>query len=290
MFVVASHGGLPWLLRNFGIVAFAAGCAIVIGSIVVILVRKALAGRAAETPAPAPEERPRWHRMAWGIGIAAASLVAILGVVVTVGLVGGSRGTRAKQRPHEPASPRGVAGQAPKSMPPTPEEEAAEHLRKLVLDLKSTDRTTRYRAVDRLAACGPEVEAAVTDIVSLLKSSDKDLRQAVVLVLGRIGQHSEQVVPALAGALARDRDPYVRGMAVWALAEADKTGSVCVPHLVRALETDPHGDVRHTVIAVLMSLGARAEGALPALRRLAASGDPSLVPIAEQAIRKIEGR
>lgn len=67
-------------------------------------------------------------------------------------------------------------------------------------------------------------------------------------------------------------------------------GPTVLPGLIEMLEDEPDVRLRSFAAFLLASLGPRAKAALPALRVAAASRDPNLAKMANEAIASLEGR
>jgi HEAT repeat protein len=134
--------------------------------------------------------------------------------------------------------------------------------------------------------------AAVPNLLSLLKDSDREVRLRVVAALGNVGGEVRRVVPAIRAALMEaalnEQDDAVRAEAVRGLLQAGPQPATEVGALVDAL----HGDVDvvrfHAAIA-LGDLGPAGRPALPALIHASLWDDEPAVRVgAAMALWKID--
>ncbi len=166
---------------------------------------------------------------------------------------------------------------------------------KKVLALMWDDKETtavRNAAIHRLQSLKPEAQAAVPDLLQLLRARDAILRSAAALVLGLLGQGSPEVVGALLGAL-NDESGTVRGNAAGALGELRQEPRRCVPAIHQLLRREMlrREKESHTLISALAGLlrfGPDAKETILTVFALAKDGNVDLV-VRIQAVRCLEG-
>ncbi len=181
----------------------------------------------------------------------------------------------------------------------------------LVGQLKSPDSDVRRLAAKSLAEMGTEAKAAAPALIVALKS-DKDLfvRRFAAQALGEVGADPKAAVPALRGALREDRKELVEA----AILALGKLGPTAVPPLVEALKggaaspgknspkkgpapTDHTAFLRAKAAEALGQIGEDAKPAVPALvaalkdagvRTEAATALGNIGPAAKEAVTPLQ--
>jgi HEAT repeat protein len=129
-----------------------------------------------------------------------------------------------------------------------------------------------------LKKVGAEAQAAVPEIIRLLKDSDAGVRGSTASVLGNIGAEAKTAVPQLVP-LLKDSDENVRSSTASALgnigAEAKAEAKTAVPQLVPLLK-DSDENVRSSTASALGNIGAEAKTAVPQLVPLLKDSDENV--------------
>jgi len=189
--------------------------------------------------------------------------------------------------------------------------------------LKSSNSSTRERAIDELRRLGPYAKQTLPDLRGLLDSEDLVIRfhaAAAVLAINAPGKNSLSILvralkhpdesfrttaarllgevgPAAGDAVGplraafQDSDPLVRLTAVEALTKIAPADRTVIPALVALLDARVNLNIREMAVDTLAKQGPRAVTALPALRRLQIGLRPSFRSIrikAANAIRRIQ--
>lgn len=153
-----------------------------------------------------------------------------------------------------------------------------------------TDGSPRVRfwAATALSRQHEAYAAAVPALIELLSDPDKwGNRQVAAGALATIGRPAAvDAVPALAGVLETDPEPYARVEAVRALGRLWPWNDHALSVLIGALD-DPDERVRHYAVQQLNLMRARAGEAVPDLRRMAANGAETDA-LREDASRAVE--
>jgi HEAT repeat protein len=143
-----------------------------------------------------------------------------------------------------------------------------------------------YKGVDLFSPSKGDVDI----LIEGLKDKNPRLRMSVANALKKLGPEAEKAIPALVATL-NDRDIGVSGFAGQALRAI---GGKAVPSLIEALQSDNY-EVRWSAVEILGDIGAEANSAVPALRKIKESDDyiagDGSYPIrsaASKAIEKIE--
>ncbi len=137
-----------------------------------------------------------------------------------------------------------------------------------IQDLKDKDADTRQRAAGALGHIRRS-RAVVPALIEAVRDNDYQVREEVVVALGRLGPRAQSAVPALIEAL-KDKDGGVRERSADALGKIGCENDSVIPALIEVLKEK---DVRLHAAKALGSFGARAKVAVPALMEMA--GDHS---------------
>jgi HEAT repeat protein len=103
--------------------------------------------------------------------------------------------------------------------------------KKPVVEAPKNTRLTDSAAKDDFAERTP-----VDRLVAALDNPHVSARVGAALALGRLGGEGKSAVPALIGALAKDKDPFVRRAAAVALGEIGPDATAAVPTLIGVLQ------------------------------------------------------
>ncbi|MEZ2278868.1 MAG: HEAT repeat domain-containing protein [Microcoleus sp.] len=140
-----------------------------------------------------------------------------------------------------------------------------------------------------LKKVGAEAQAAVPEIIRLLKDSDAGVRGSAASVLGNIGAEAKTAVPQLVP-LLKDSDENVRSSTASALgnigAEAKAEAKTAVPQLVPLLK-DSDENVRSSTASALGNIGAEAKAAVSPLIVLLKDSDAGVRSSAAEALGQI---
>jgi HEAT repeat protein len=138
-------------------------------------------------------------------------------------------------------------------------------VKELIGLLKSSDTSSRLRAIDQLGAQGPQAAEAVAPLAALLKDDSAVVRAHAAWSLGQIGAPAKAAAPDLA-ALTTDIDETVRRQAVGALIAIRPGPKVAIPLFIKLMEDSDPG-VRTRVLNGIAEVGAEAmPGLIEALK------------------------
>ena len=136
-------------------------------------------------------------------------------------------------------------------------------IQNLISALRSKDRNVRHGAVQALEKFGPSAEAAVPPLIELLNDDGIQVRWTTAHTLGEIKSVATKTVPALIEAL-QDTDAGLRLEAAFALSRFGPDAKASVPILIEALK-DENVDIRSNAAGALGNIGPRANAAIPLL-------------------------
>jgi HEAT repeat protein len=179
----------------------------------------------------------------------------------------------------------------------TPEASEALPTLQKVLEDDKTPLDIRTAIVEELGNFGKDASPTVPVLAKLLTDdgSSIEIRNAVVTALEKLGPDAKAALPALKK-VSRDRDKFIRGMALRALGRIGKELGPDVKEvaaLLRQGTDDPLLDVRLAAIETLGNLGAEVLGSELAavrerLQQLTESGDKDVREAAQTALKKLE--
>ena len=129
--------------------------------------------------------------------------------------------------------------------------------------LKAPSKDAARNAAYALSAIGPVAAPALAE---LLDFEAEAARGYAAYALGEIGQVAPEIVPALVK-LTGDEAEWVRRNTVEALGTIDAPAVTLVETLTESLNHDADDQVRFTAALSLARLGAKAAGAVPALKQ-----------------------
>jgi HEAT repeat protein len=139
----------------------------------------------------------------------------------------------------------------------------------LIVVLKDSDPAARAVAADALAKAGPEAKAAAPVLLPLLNDPDKAVRQAAVFALGRIAPDNPSfVAAALVKRFGEEKEPELRRDVLVALKLLGDKSEPVITALAGAL-TDPDDDIRAVAVHTLGTFGPAAKPAADAILKLA---------------------
>ena len=135
----------------------------------------------------------------------------------------------------------------------------------LMTQLKSDDKEVRRAAAKALEEGGAESKAAVPALIKALKDQDKFVRRFSAQALGAIGQEAQRAAPGLTMTL-NDSHKEVQEAAAHALGKVGPSG---VETLVQIVQDDSRDSaIRLVAIDSLSNLGSSRRSAVPALTSL----------------------
>lgn len=152
--------------------------------------------------------------------------------------------------------------------------------------LQSKEVAARREAVEALAAIGPDASDGVSPLLQALKDEDGMVREGAVKALGKIGSAAKAAVGPLAEA-PEDKDPRFRSAALTALAEIGVVDDRVLSVLANAVLSSPRGRKDVAAINALESLGPKARGAVPTLKK---GLDKSRLPADRATVVQILGK
>jgi HEAT repeat protein len=155
----------------------------------------------------------------------------------------------------------------------------------LIKGLRDSNLPVREMAVTSLGELGPPAKEAVPPLIALAGDKNPLLRMTLIRSIARIGVDA---VPDLIEA-TKDKSPITRSTVVNALGNIGPDAKAAVPALITTLQ-DEQFYVREAATIALGNIGPDAKAALPALEKLLGDKEGRISLMAQQAIRKIEGK
>ncbi|MCI0458225.1 MAG: HEAT repeat domain-containing protein [Gemmataceae bacterium] len=157
----------------------------------------------------------------------------------------------------------------------------------LIEMLDNEDYYTRVVVVQAIGALGPAARKAAPQLLARFRQETQTPAQAgLATALLRMGP--EQIAPVLE-AVARVRDPYLRGQVLTALVNPSIPAKDAVPHLIKGLK-DSFDVTRRSAADALGSLGPAAREAIPALEAARSDREDFVRRAVEDALRRIQAR
>jgi CubicO group peptidase (beta-lactamase class C family) len=153
---------------------------------------------------------------------------------------------------------------------------------RLVTAVKGSDPQAREAAALALGRIGPAAGAAIEPLVATFANDDLYLRGAAAIALGQIGPAA---VPALTRALC-GTNAEVRWSAAIALGRMGQAGRAAAPALTKAV-ADSNANVRYAATMALGGLHAGALAAVPALTDALHDRDENVRAAARLALQQI---
>jgi HEAT repeat protein len=164
----------------------------------------------------------------------------------------------------------------------------SEEVAKLSQALAGNDAAARQSAAERLAQLGPDAQAAAVPLVEACAIEDDSLREFVTAALEEIGPPLPGDVAKLAS-LVSHRSLDVAYWAATLLGRLKDHAAPAIRELVAALDAHPEVSVKQRAAWALGQIGPAASEARPALQKAAASNDPRLARVAQEALEKLSG-
>ncbi len=161
-------------------------------------------------------------------------------------------------------------------------------LAQFIVDLSDADPAKRAQAAEELSRLGPQVAPVAVVLVQACGDESEEVREYAVAALEEMGSPAIEDIEMLA-ALLSDSKADVGYWAATLLGRLEADAASVVPALATAVSGAGDGVVRQRAAWALGRIGPSAAPALDALKEAAASGDPRLARLAQQAIRQIGG-
>lgn len=158
----------------------------------------------------------------------------------------------------------------------------------LARQLTADDPAVRRAAAERLCHAGPAAAAAAISLVTACGDADEGVREQAVAALEELGGPPPDALAGLIEAVASS-DPLV---AYWAITLLGRTGEAAangVPALTTRLARGTDPAVAQRAAWALGRIGPAASGSAKALKEAAASPDPRLARLAQEALSAVSG-
>jgi HEAT repeat protein len=123
----------------------------------------------------------------------------------------------------------------------------------LVQALNDTNPQVRSNAASALEKMGTDAKDAVPDLIKALHDQDAEVRSNVVTALGSMGTDAKLAIPDIVKVLKDDKDEWVRGSSVSALANIARESETLMPYLLLALK-DKDAIVRSKSVYILETI------------------------------------
>jgi hypothetical protein len=135
--------------------------------------------------------------------------------------------------------------------------------------------------------------AALPVLRELLKDDRPEVRWAAIVILGNLRSEPSTASALLKWSL-RDKDPWVRQSAAWAIADLGSGGKECVPDLIESMKNK---ETKRAAVWALGKIGPQAQRAIPALvaalndedRQVCLHAAWALAFIGKEAVRHVIG-
>ena len=163
-----------------------------------------------------------------------------------------------------------------------------ESLSELVSLLASGDRETRIDAAGRLCRAGEAAAAAAVPLVGACGDSESEVRDQAVAALEELGPPPPESLESLVDLVAA-ADPLVAYWAITLLGRAGEAAADAAPMLAERLGSGSEPAVAQRAAWALGKIGPAARAEAGPLRAAAASTDPRLARLAQEALSAIGG-
>jgi len=124
----------------------------------------------------------------------------------------------------------------------------------VIKDLKASGSAKQLEAAKILST---RKQAAVEDLIDMLKNGDSDLRAWAAYTLAQIGPNASQATPALTDML-KDKDPDLRAWAAYALGRIGPDAGKSLPELLSTC-ADPEPAVRGEALLAVLKIDPKLE-------------------------------
>ena len=159
-------------------------------------------------------------------------------------------------------------------------------LRALAEQLLHGELGARREAAQRLMAAGSDAAVAACALVQAAGDSDEEIATAAAEALENLGTPPANDVAELAALLSSNASDTCYWAATL-LGRLGKASEPAVPALIRTLETHSDLPVRERAVWALGKIGPAARAATQAIERAAASEQPRLARLAQEALRLV---
>jgi HEAT repeat protein len=150
--------------------------------------------------------------------------------------------------------------------------------------LKDPNMYVRIEAARTLASIG---KAAKTALIPMLQHSDVSIRANAAMALAQMEEEAKDALPSLIVLLKTDTNRQVQLNTIEALGMLRSQGAAAVPHLIPRLY-DPDPTIHSYTVRALLRIGPAAKPAIPHLKELLKSANPSMRDDILTAIATIE--
>lgn len=150
--------------------------------------------------------------------------------------------------------------------------------------VKDWDVAWRVAAIEALGAIGAEPKRVVPVLIEALEDRVASVRAAAVIALKSFRAGHGSVSHLLR--VTTDRDPDVRGTALYILACLGLRGQKLVDVIVAGLD-DPHHSVRQDAVHALSELGVASKPVIDALENASRGGDATLREIVPEVLEEL---
>jgi HEAT repeat protein len=161
-------------------------------------------------------------------------------------------------------------------------------IQELGRQLTAADPAVRLAAAERLCRSGPAAAAVALPLVRACGDVDESVREQAVAALEELGAPP---LDALAGLIetAAASDPLEAYWAITLLGRSGEAAAAGVSALARQLAPGTDPSVAQRAAWALGRIGSAAKDATGALRDAAASSDPRLARLAQEALSAVSG-
>lgn len=161
------------------------------------------------------------------------------------------------------------------------------HIEKLIESLSNPEVAHVLSAAQELAGLGEESQPAAIALIDACHSQDFEVRDWSVAALEQLGPPPTEAVHSLISRI-NDQEELADYWAITLLGRLGPSAAAAAECLGQALENSPYPGVCQRAAWALRELGPSAKPAQASLRKAAASSEPRLARLAQQALEHIE--
>lgn len=154
--------------------------------------------------------------------------------------------------------------------------------------LTADDPAVRLAAAERLCRAGPAAAAAALPLVTACGDAHDGVREQAVAALEELGAPPPDALAGLIEAVAAS-DPLVAYWAITLLGRSGAAAAAGAPALTKRLAQGTDPAVAQRAAWAIGRIGPAASGSAKALREAAASPDPRLASLAQEALSAVSG-